>query len=59
MTLFVHERPDPEPVPRFSSRDLEAATNDIILAMDGNIRRADAILCARAAFRSKGMEPNR
>ena len=41
---------------RFTQRDLDMAANDIILAMDGKIRRADALLCARAAFESKGME---
>jgi hypothetical protein len=40
---------------QFTKRDLEMAANDIILAMDGKIRRDDAVRCARAAFESKGM----
>lgn len=43
-------------VKRFDDRDLNQAANDIILAMDGKIRRADALLCARAALESMGME---
>lgn len=40
----------------FTNRDLDMAANGVILAMDGKITRADAILCARAAFESMGME---
>lgn len=41
---------------RFTERDLRMAANDIILAMDGKMARVDALMCARAAFESKGME---
>jgi hypothetical protein len=43
------------PVERFSQRDLEMAANDIILAMDGKMRRDDALMCARAVFEGLGM----
>lgn len=53
---LLREPPPLIRVERFSQRDLEMAANDIILAMDGKMRRADALMCARAAFESKGME---
>ena len=43
----------------FNERDLSLAADSIILAMDGNIARADALMCARAAFESMGMEKGR
>ena len=59
MTLLFDILREPPPViraVRYSRRDLEMAANEIILAMDGKMRRADALMCARAAFESKGME---
>lgn len=52
---LIHEPPPIIRQERFSQRDLEMAANNIILAMDGKMRRADALMCARAAFESKGM----
>lgn len=35
---------------RFTPADVDMAANGIILALDGNIARADAVRCARAAL---------
>lgn len=59
MIHFFNILREPPPfirVERFTQRDLDMAANDIILAMDGKMRRIDALMCARAAFESKGME---
>jgi hypothetical protein len=59
IVLLQRQPPSIIRVQRFTQRDLEMAANDIILAMDGKMRRADALMCARAAFESKGMEQAR
>jgi hypothetical protein len=54
--ILMHEPPQRFAAERFAQRDLEMAANEIILAMDGKMLRADALRCAKAVFESKGME---
>lgn len=48
--LFREEAPELPPVHTFTVHNIQMATNEVILAMNGKISRADATLCARAVF---------
>ena len=54
--VLIHEPPPVFRAETFTDHDLSMAANEIILAMDGKMLRADALMCARAAFESIGME---
>ena len=57
--LFTASSPDIPPVHTYTVHDVQMAANEIVLAMDGRISRADAVLSAKAVFHSLGMVAKR
>lgn len=53
--LFYSGRPIIPARSKFTRQDLNFAANDAILAMDGKLARADALLVARAVLESFGL----